>query len=82
MAQLVQVLTTEPEDMSSIPSTYMEKRTDPLKVFSNLHTYPHSMCTHSYAHTCTHTVERVAIRSTRAVPSVLPKTYVKKQFIQ
>lgn len=61
MAQLVQVLPTKPEDMSSSPSTYMEKRTDPLKVFSNLHIHFHSVCTRTHAHTIKRLFYRVGI---------------------
>lgn len=83
MAQPVQVLPTEPEDMSSSPSTYMEKRTDPLKVFSNLHTYLHSMCIVTHTHTLLKGYfKESGYLNTRGVLGLLPETYVKKKFIQ
>ena len=83
MAQMVQVLPTKPEDMSSSPSTYMKKRTDPLKVFSNLHTHLHSVCTRTRAHTIKRLFYREWVsENTRGVLGLLPATYVKKKFIQ
>lgn len=50
MVHWTKVLAAEPDDLSSVPGTHMEKGKNPLpKIVLNLPMY-----TVTYAHTCTH----------------------------